>query len=266
MLLRLSYLLAILLTTPLAYAETRVFVSLAGTLLEAEIVAVAGENVTLKRIGDGQPLTINRNTLCKEDVAYISRWEAATTAPGASPPAPVTPAGVAAPKPSGAPFQKYSLDVQTQPSRNNQAPAGSNESIYEVSYTFTISNKEVSRDLAGGKAVIYTLGRNVMKASDVLVLQKLELDLAVQAQDRATLTTPAIHLISSQDPRYGVRSMGYVLFVLDALGNVLKAESSPDGTSTDWQTLSALPYIPCLVDRDFQPRPGLEQLMFWVRF
>ena len=37
---------------PVAVAETRVFVSLAGTLLEAEITAIAGDSVTLKRMSD----------------------------------------------------------------------------------------------------------------------------------------------------------------------------------------------------------------------
>lgn len=265
MFLRLSYLL-LLLTAPLAQAETRVFVSLAGTLLEAEIVSVTGENVTLKRVNDGQPLTINRNTLCKEDVAYITRWEAEKASPAPAPASTPSPGPAAAAAPSGAPFQKYSFEVQSQPSRNNQAPLGSTEDVFEVSYTFTIANKEVSRDLAGGKAVIYTLGRSAVKASDVVVLQKVELDLAVRAQSRTTLTTPAVQLVSSQEPRYGVRTMGYVLFILDASGNVLQADSSPNGTSTDWQTLSSLTPIPCLVDRDFKPRPGLDQLIAYLRF
>lgn len=266
MLLRPSYLLPLFLAATLVHAETRVFVSLAGTLLEAEIISVAGENVTLKRVNDGQPLTINRNTLCREDVAYIARWEAEAAAPAPAPTGTPSPAPAAAAAPSGAPFQKYRFEVQSQPSRNNQAPLGSTENVFEVSYTFTISNKEVSRDLTGGKAVLYTLGRSAVKVSDVVVLQKLELDLAVRAQGRATLTTPAIQLVSSQEPRYGVRSMGYVLFILDAQGNVLLAESNPAGTSTDWQTLSGLATIPCLVDRDFRPRPGMEQLTPYLRF
>ena len=60
---------------PLALADTRVFVSQAGTLLEAEITAVAGDNVTLKRKSDQQTLIVNRKTLCKEDAAYIARWQ-----------------------------------------------------------------------------------------------------------------------------------------------------------------------------------------------
>ncbi|MCX6853175.1 MAG: hypothetical protein NTY98_30150 [Verrucomicrobia bacterium] len=70
-LLVLSFLIA-----PLALADTRVFVSLAGTLLEAEITAVSGDNVTLKRSSDQQTLTINRKTLCKEDSTYIATWVA----------------------------------------------------------------------------------------------------------------------------------------------------------------------------------------------
>ena len=47
-----------------ASAETRVFVSLAGTLLEAEITATNGDSVTLKRKSDDQPLVVNCKTLC----------------------------------------------------------------------------------------------------------------------------------------------------------------------------------------------------------
>ena len=68
--------------------QARVFVSLAGTLLEAEITAVTGDNVTLRRANDNLPLVVKRSTLCKEDNAYITRWVAEnpdkTTTPAAS--------------------------------------------------------------------------------------------------------------------------------------------------------------------------------------
>lgn len=250
----------------LARAEARVFVSLAGTLLEAEITAVSGDTVTLKRTDDGQTLTVNQNTLCKEDHAYIARWVAESTAPAPAP----TPAPPAAPAPpmaaSGGAFQKYSLAVQVQPARNDQAPLGSTERVLQVTYNFHVSNREVNRDLRGAKAVIFTLGRNATVASQLVVLQKLELDLTVRAQDKATLATTPMQLISSQEPRYGVRSLGYVIFILDPQDNVLLAESSPEGTLTDWKVLSALATFPCLVDRDFKPQPGLEVLLPYIRF
>ncbi|MGV3661624.1 MAG: hypothetical protein ACO1TE_15660 [Prosthecobacter sp.] len=246
--------------------EARVFVSLAGTLLEAEITAVDGENVTLKRVSDGQPLTVARNTLCKEDHAYIARW-VETAAPAATPPpkqpaaaatVPVTPA-------AAGPLQKYSLTVQAMPSKNNQAAAGSAVRVFEVTYTFNVSNREVSRDLEGAKAVVVTLGKNATNAGgDLVVLQKLKFDLAVRAQSKTSFTTPPMQLTYSAEYRYGVRSHGYVLFLLDSAGNVLLADSSPEGSAKYFKEISALAEIPCMVDRDFKPQPGLENISSYI--
>lgn len=260
--------LSFLLLAPLAEAEARVFVSLAGTLLEADITAVNGDSVTLKRTSDGQPMTVNQSGLCKEDRAYIARWVEAGSAPAtpaAPTPAPAGPETSAAPAPGGA-FQKYTLAIQALPAKNNRAPANSMERVFETTYTFHVSNKEVIRDLQGAKAVIITLGKNAADATDLIVLQKLQMDLAVKAQGRTTLTTPPMHLVYSSEFRYGVRSLGYVIFILDAQGNILLAESSPDGNTKFWKEISALNPPPCLVDRDFRPRPGIEPLLSYIRF
>lgn len=263
MLPRFFHLTTLLLLASLAEAEARVFVSLAGTLLEADITAVNGDSVTLKRTSDGQSMTVNQSGLCKEDRAYIARWveTSAAPVPPASPPSPEASSADA-----GGAFQKYSLAVQALPAKNNRAPSGSMERVFETTYTFHVANKEVSRDLQGAKAVILTLGKNAAVAADVVVLQKLQLDLAVKAQGKTTLTTPPMHLVYSSEFRYGVRSLGYVIFILDAQGNILLAESSPDGNSKFWKEISAIGEVPCLVDRDFKPRPGIEPLLSYIRF
>lgn len=261
-----SYLLLLLLTASLAHAETRVFVSLAGTLLEAELVAVTGDNVTLKRVSDGQQLTINRSTLCKEDNTYISRWEAekAAPAPATVPPAPPPgTTGVA----SGA-FEKYNLTAEATLSKTNQEENLQGERVADHSYTFQIFNQEPKRELAGARAVIITLGRNAANlGGPLVVLQKITHDVSVQAQARKTLTTPSVTLTSSSALRQGVRSHGYVLLIVDAAGNLLLSQSDPEGHGKFWKEIAALPNeFPVLVDREFKPQPGIEELSSYISF
>lgn len=260
-------LLALLLISSAA-AENRVFVSLAGTLLEAEITSVTGDSVTLKRSSDGQPLTINKNTLCKEDNAYITAWAEKLNAP----PIPAVPAPPAANTSAindpAASSQKFSLSVQTLPSKSNQAAPSSTERIFETKYTFNISNKEVKRDLEGAKAIVVTFGRSAAEgAGDLIVLQKAQFDLSIRAQSKTTLTTTPVQLIYSAEFRYGVRSHGYVLVILDAAGNPLFTEATPDVIAKFWKEAITLPgEPPLMVDRAMKPRPGIEGISSYIRF
>ena len=83
----LRLLLLIPLLTATAAAESRFFVSLAGSLLQAEITEVSGYTVALKRFEDGRIMSVKINTLCREDRAYIRRWAEQHSPAAAAPPA-----------------------------------------------------------------------------------------------------------------------------------------------------------------------------------
>lgn len=231
---------------PWAQAETRVFVSLAGTLLEAEIIAVAGDSVTLKRVNDEQSLVVNCKTLCKEDNAYILGWMEKN--PGKS-----TPSGSTTSTP--AVVQKYSLACQTQPAKSNRGPADGGERTIELSYNFNISNREVQRDLQDARGLVITLGKNAAESSgDLIVLQKEEFDVAIRAQSKLVHSTTPVRLTYSQGigTPYGVKSYGYVLIIRDATGNILLVEASPDTNAKFTKEILSLTEVPCMVDRDFK--------------
>jgi hypothetical protein len=233
-----------------ASAETRVFVSLAGTLLEAEITATNGDSVTLKRKSDDQPLVVNCKTLCKEDNAYIARWIEQHPDKAAGPP----PTTVTTP----APVQKFSLGCQTLPSKSNRGNAASGERIIELSYNFNLNNREVQRDLESARGVAVTLGKNTGDSgNDIIVLQKEIFDVNIRAQSKMVHSTTPIRLTYSQGAGapYGVKSYGYVLIIQDGAGNILFVESSPDGNAKFAKEILALSEVPCLVDRDFKLKP-----------
>lgn len=265
--LRPSHLLLLVLAATLAHAETRVFVSLAGTLLEAEIVSVAGVNVTLKRVTDGQLLTVNRNTLCKEDVAYIARWEAEKNSPTAPPSAPVSPPSGSTGSAPGA-FEKYNLTADAKLSKSNQEENFQGQRLADQSYTIQILNQEPLRDLAGAKAIILTLGRNAADLSGpLIVLQKVTQDISLPAQTQKVLSTPSVTLTHSPELRQGIRSHGYVLLILDAAGNLLFSQSDPEGGAKFWKEIAAMPNeFPILVDREFKPQTGIEDLATYISF
>ena len=75
-------------------------------------------------------------------------------------------------------------------------------------------------------------------------------------------------LTYSSELRQGIRSQGYAFFLLDAAGNVLHSQADPAGSEKFWKEISTLPAsgFPMLVDREFKPQPGIEELASYISF
>lgn len=245
---------------PLALADTRVFVSLAGTLMEAEITAVSGDNVTLKRSSDQQPLTISRKTLCKEDGAYIATWAAQHPDLAASPAAMAT----------TAPVQKYRLVCQTLPAKSNRSGGDLYQRTFEHTYNFNISSQEVNRDLQDARGLALILAKNTSdRNGDLIVLQKEEFDISLRPQSKMVHTTQPVRLtyfVGGDSPDAGVKSYGYVLIIRDAAGNVLHVEASPDTSAKFTKEILALPEAPCMVDREFKLKARTDVPLEYISF
>lgn len=243
-----------------ASADTRVFVSLAGTLLEAEITETNGDNITLKRKSDDQSLVVNRKTLCKEDNTYIARWIEQN---------PDKATGALTTDPAPVPVQKFSLSCQTLPSKSNRGPTGGGERVIELSYNFNLNNREVQRDLQNATGIVITLGRNMMGSdSDLIVLQKELFEVNIRAQSKMVHSTTPIRLTYSQGvgANYGVKSLGYVLIVRDSAGNILFVEASPDSNAKFAKEIIAISEVPCVVDRDFMVKPESSVPASYISF
>ena len=250
---------------PLALADTRVFVSQAGTLLEAEITAVAGDNVTLKRKSDQQTLIVNRKTLCKEDAAYIARWQEQQGIPAVPSPTPAAPASAS----TAAPAQIYRITCQTLPAKSNRGPADSDHRVFEYTYNFNLSNQEVKRDLQNARGLVITLGKNVAEPNgDLVVLQKEEFDINIRAQSKMVHSTQPVRLTYGQDPDspYGVKNYGFVIIIRDAAGNILLVQSSPETSAKFAKEILAINQVPCIVDRDFKVRSKSEVPLGYISF
>ncbi len=250
-----------LIIAPFAEADTRVFVSLAGTLLEAEITAVAGDIVTLQRSSDAQSIVVNRKTLCKEDSIYIARWQEQHS-DQVTAPAPAADVAVA-------PAQKYRLVCQTLPSKSARGPGDGDQRTIELTYTFNLSNQEVRRDLQNAKGLALTLGKNAAEPNgDLIVLQKEEFDLSLRAQSKTVHTTQPVRLTFNVDPDapYGVKTYGYVLIIRDATGNLLMVEASPDTSARFAREILSLITIPCVVDREFRLKSKAEVPLGYISF
>lgn len=256
-------LLLSLIIAPLAEAETRVFVSLAGSLLEAEVAAVAGDNVTLKRTSDSQTLVVSRRTLCKEDNAYIASWQERHTEDS---PAPVpTPAA----ENLAAPAYKYRLGCQIQPAKSNRGPPDSDHRIFEYSYSFILSNQEVVRNLEKARGLVLILGKTLGDPNgDLIVLQKEEFDVNIRAQSKMTHATQPMRLTYSQDPDlpYGVKNYGYVLIIRDAAGSILHVEAGPESSARFIKEILSITQVPCIVDREFRLKSRSEVPMSYISF
>lgn len=246
-----------------AHAKPHVFVSLAGTLLEAEITATAGDSITLKRVSDNQTLIVKRSTLCKQDQTFIAAWmienpdkAVVTTA--------TAPAAVAA-----ATIQKYSISCQVLPSKSTRGAADGGTRTIEVSYAFNINNREVKRDIEGAKGIVLTLGKNAAQNNgDLIVLQKETFDVSIRAQSKMAYSTPPVQLTyyKGETTRYGVSSHGYVLILCDAAGNILFTESTPDGNTKFTKEILAITEVPCVIDRDFKLQPKADVPTGYITF
>ena len=246
---------------PLALADTRVFVSLAGTLMEAEITAVSGDNVTLKRSSDQQTLTINRKTLCKEDSAYIATWAAQHPDMAATAPAAMA---------TTAPVQKYRLVCQTLPAKSNRSGGDLYQRTFEHTYNFNISSQEVNRDLQDARGLALILAKKTSdRNGDLIVLQKEEFDISIRPQSKMVHTTQPVRLtyfVGGDSPDAGVKSYGYVLIIRDAAGNVLHVEASPDTSAKFTKEILALPEAPCMVDREFKLKARTDVPLEYISF
>ena len=255
---------------PLALAETRVFVSQAGTLLEAEITAVAGDTETLKRKGEQQTLIVKIKTLCKEDADYIARWQEQRANPVVPAPFPTpAPTPTVPDSASSGAGQKFRITCQTLPSKSNRGPADSDHRVFEFTYNFNLSNKEVKHDLENARGLAITLGKSAAESNgDLIVLQKEEFDVNIRAQSKMVHATQPVRLTYSQDPdsAYGVKNYGYVLIIRDAAGSILLVEASPDTSARFTKEILAISQVPCVVDRDFKARSKTEVPLGYISF
>jgi hypothetical protein len=246
-------LLTLLILAAIGRAETRFFVSTAGTLLEAELVSVNGTNVALRKKDDGSMLNVPRATLCKEDQNYIDFWAAAhpeMAAQTAAAPVPTVPV-------SGGP--KFSLSSSVRSAKSSRGGADGGYRTIDIAYNIVLQSREVKRDLTGAKAVMITLGKEAASGGDdrLYVMQKLEWDVNLRAQGKFEQTTPEVRLSYYQGSNYrdGAKEYGYLFMVVDAAGVIQHVDCTPDGNQKHAQ--AALGFTaPSVIDRDFRVLPN----------
>jgi hypothetical protein len=242
-------LLTLFLLAATGRAETRFFVSTAGTLLEAELIAVNGPIVALRKKDDASMLNVPRSTLCREDQGYIDFWAAAHPEMAAQAPAAPAPAAPV----TGGP--KFSLTSSIRSAKSSRGAADGGYRTIDIAYNITLQSREVKRDLTGAKAVMITLGKEAASGSDdrLYVMQKLEWEVNLRAQGKFEQTTPEVRLSYYQGTNYrdGAREYGYIFIVLDAAGVIQHVDCTPDGNEKHAQAALAFT-APSVIDRDFR--------------
>jgi len=226
-------------------AESRIFVSTAGTLLEAEIVSAVGENITLKRKEDSRVITVQRSTLCKEDRVFIDAWIIANPEQAKATPM------VATTVSGGA---KYGLSLTVRGAKETRSLAGAYYRTFDLTYKATVQSREVNRTITKAKGTILTFGKNVDTRDDRLhVMQKIEFPIELAPQGKTEFTTPPVRLsyYNGGDSRDGAKDYGYMLIVTNETGEIEAVSATPDSMekfAKQALTLTA----PCVIDRDFK--------------
>ncbi len=230
-------------------AETRIFVSTAGTLLEAEIVSAVGENITLKRKEDSRVITVQRSTLCKEDHAFIDAWIIANPEQAKALPM------VAATAVGGA---KFNLSIAVRGSKDTRNVVGSSYRTFDLTYKATVQSREVKRTLTKAKGTILTFGKDVDPRDDRLnVMQKIEFPIELAPQGKTEFTTPPVRLsyYNGGDIRSGAKDHGYMLIVSNEAGEIEAVSATPDAMEKFAKQALTLT-VPCVIDRDFKEVVG----------
>ena len=232
-------------------AETRFFVSTAGSLLEGEIVGVMGDKVTLRKKDDGGLLTVSRTTLCREDQAHIDAWK--ITHPDAEA---ATGEEVTMQMPAG---PKFSLTSTIRSAKSTRGGADGGPRTIDLSYNIQILSREVTRDFKGGKVILFTLARPADSGNDRLYLmQKIEYKLELRAQGKFEQKTPEVRLTSDGvSSRNGTREHGYLLVVIDSTGAVQHVNGTPEGLQKKVDESLKLS-APTVLGRDFQAISGAD--------
>jgi len=232
-------------------AETRFFVSTAGSLLEAEIVSVAGETVVLRKKDDGKEIPVPKATLCKVDHAYIDAWVAEhpdQMKSSATPPPAAASATAAGTKKFG-----FTTMVRSKKSTNGFADGGY-KSI-DLSYGYSIQSREVTREISGAKAVIFTFAKEAGTGDgdQLYVMQRVEQELNLKPQAKLENATPEVRLQYYQGTNYrnGAKEYGYMLIITDSAGVVQHTDCNPPTLEKFVkEALDLKP--PCVVSREFR--------------
>lgn len=244
-------LLACLFCLPmLAVGDTRFFVSTAGSLLEAEIVSVSGDKVTLRKKDDGGLLTVPRTTLCREDQAHIDAWAASHADAAPAPSAETAPQAPAGPK--------FSLTSNVRSAKSTRGGVDGGYRTIDLSYNIQVQSREVTRDLKGAKMTVFTFARPADAGDGRLYLmQKLEFSLDLKAQGKFEQKTPEVRLSYYQGDAYrdGTREHGYLLVITDSAGGVQHIDSTPEGIQKDAKQVMTLA-APNVLDRSFKALPN----------
>lgn len=260
--LHLAFLLAAVLACAGALrAETRFFVSSAGSLLEAEIVSVAGETVVLKKKDDGREIPVPKATLCKADHAYIDAWVAAHPEQVKSTAA--APVSAAPPTAAGAKKFGFTTMVRSKKSTNGFADGGF-KSI-DLSYGYSIQSREVTREISGAKLVVLTFAKEAGTGDgdQLYVMQRVEQELNLKPQGKLENATPEARLRYYQGTNYrdGAKEYGYMLIITDSAGVVQHTDCNPPTLEKFVkEALDLKP--PCVVSREFRlmtlPFPSVD--------
>lgn len=231
-------------------AETRFFVSTAGSLLEAEIVAVKGGTVILRKKDDGKEIPVPRATLCKEDHAYIDSWaaahpEQALVAAAANNATAATAAGA----------KKFSFTTLVRSKKSTRGFADGGYKSIDLSYGFSIQSREVTREVRGAKAVLLTFSKEASTddGDQLYVMQRVEQALELTPQSKVESSSPEVRLSYFQGSNYrdGAKEYGCMLIITDSAGEVQHVDCTPDTLAKYVkEALELKP--PCVVSREFR--------------
>lgn len=232
-------------------AETRFFVSSAGSLLEAEIVSVAGETVVLKKKDDGREIPVPKATLCKADHAYIDAWVAAHPEQVKSTAA--APVSAAPPTAAGAKKFGFTTMVRSKKSTNGFADGG--YKAIDLSYGYSIQSREVTREISGAKLVVLTFAKEAGTGDgdQLYVMQRVEQELNLKPQGKLENATPEVRLQYYQGTNYrnGAKEYGYMLIITDSAGVIQHTDCNPPTLEKFIkEALDLKP--PCVVSREFR--------------
>lgn len=249
-------------------AATRTFKDTSGRSIEAEVVSVSGDAVTLRR-SDGRVFLHPLAIFAPEDQAYIKNGGREVKRTDASAPVPGkvekkekedAPPAVVEPKSASASGQPYLLEPRIRIGKSDRLSKIEkfDDRALRLSVGVDITNRHPTRELHGGKGTLIIMGRSVLQLREYAVLGREEFPVDVPV--KTPFRFEGKDIASEYDDkggtsRFGYTYSGYVFVLQDAEGRIILAAASPGGNARFAEKVLTL-QPKTYVDRDFEPLKG----------
>ncbi len=199
---------AILFAAPILQAETHQFTDSNGNTIQAEIVSVSGESVTIKR-NDGRSFTTKTSVFSEEDRKFIAAWQKAEAL-----------------------NRIPRLEIRINNGKNDRLAKDGDYDNRTAALQFKVSieNEERNFDIVDAKATLLIFGKSVFDSGRLKVMSRESFDLSVPEGATAVLNGEEVvfKYDDNDSAKFGHKYGGYLVVIQNEGGKIIGHKCVPE--------------------------------------